>query len=74
MTNVTSDAPPEEPDDLSLTEFIEQLRRLPPRKGCPRKTIDEIIAEQGVGPINIERLMTKSPGRCTTDFEKMFAA
>lgn len=71
MTNSTSNAPAEEPDDeFSLTEFIEWLRRSPPHKGFPRKTLDEIIAEQGVGPIDIDQLLAESPGPLYEGFEE----
>ena len=67
MDKVESD---DVPDDLGLAEFIERLRRRPPRKGCPRKTFAQLAAEQGVGPIDIDRLMAKSPGPLYEGFEE----
>jgi hypothetical protein len=58
-------------DEMSeLTALIERLRRSPPRKGFPRKTFAQMAEEQGVGPINIDRLMAKSPGPFYEGFEE----
>jgi len=59
MTNPVSN---DEPYELGLTEFIEHLRRTPPRRGMPHKTFEELAAEQGVGPIDFDKLMAKAPG------------
>lgn len=41
----------------TVLELVARLRREPPRRGePPYKTLAEISAEQGVGPIDIEEL------------------
>jgi hypothetical protein len=62
---------PDDDDHLeTLAELIERLRRTPPRPGMPHKTFAELAAEQGVGPIDIEDLMSKSPGPLYEGFEE----
>ena len=63
--SIPDDDPPE-----TLAQVIARLRRTPPRQGMPHKTIAELAAEQGVGPINIEELMAKSPGPLYEGFEE----
>lgn len=67
MTDTTTD---DEPDELSLTEFIEQLRRTPPRKGFPRKTFEELMVEQGVGPVDVEKMKALAPEPFYEGFEE----
>ena len=56
--------------DAAFLRFVERLRRTAPRKGMPHKTFAELAAEQGVGPVDIEDLMSKSPGPFYEGFEE----
>ena len=60
----------EMPDDFTLEELIDRLRKSPPHPGFPRKTFRELCDEQGVGPIDIHKLMAKSPGPLYEGFEE----
>ena len=51
-------------------EYVEHLRRQPPRPGFPRKTITELCIEQGVGPINAAELMAIARGSSPEDVEE----
>jgi hypothetical protein len=54
----------------TLAELIKRLRRIPPRPGTPpHQSLDEIIAEQGVRPIDADRLLANSPGPLYEGFE-----
>jgi|GEM_PF-2212117 len=44
------------PEDRKFVEYVEYLRRQPPRPGFPRKSFTELATEQGVGPINVAEL------------------
>ena len=44
------------PDDRAFVEYVEHLRRQPPRPGFPRKSFMEQAIEQGVGPINVAEI------------------
>lgn len=67
MTDITSDAGPE---DCSLTELIQQLKRSPPRKGEQYKTFEELAAEQGVGPVDVEKMKALAPEPFYEGFEE----
>ena len=71
----SSQSPHDEPDDEyreeTLAELIARLKRRPPRPGMPPdKTFEELSAEQGTGPIDIEKLMALSPGPLYEGFEE----
>ena len=73
MTQSSSDGDREElptDSDEAFLSFVESVRRRPPRKGLPHKTFAELATEQGVGPIDIEDLMSKSPGPLYEGFEE----
>lgn len=40
------------PEDRAFLEYVESLRKQPPRPGWPRKSFREQAEEQGIGPIN----------------------
>jgi hypothetical protein len=67
---MTQSIPDDDDRQESLAELIERLRRTPPRRGMRHKTFAELAAEQGVGPIDIEDLMSKSPGPFYEGFEE----
>jgi hypothetical protein len=55
----------------TLAELIQRLRREPPGPGEPaHQSLDEIIATQGVRPIDPERLIAHSPGPLYEGFEE----
>lgn len=59
MSDPEHDDGPEE----TLLEFIARRRREPPRRGePPYKTAAEIADEQGVGPIDLNRLRAIAQG------------
>jgi hypothetical protein len=68
MTN--PNPPDDDSEPMSIAEYIQYLRNRPPRPGFPRKTLEEICAEQGVGPINPDELMALSPGPLYEGFEE----
>lgn len=46
----------------TIAELIKRLWREGDRNGKPHKTFAQIADEQGVGPIDFEKLMEHSPG------------
>lgn len=40
------------PEDRAFLEYVESLRKQPPRPGCPRKSFREQAEEQGIRPVN----------------------
>jgi hypothetical protein len=68
MTN--PNPPDDDSEPTSIAEYIQYLRDRPPRPGFPRKTLDEIFEEQGVGPIDPEWLRANSPGPLYEGFEE----
>jgi hypothetical protein len=58
-------------EDKAFLEYVEYLRRQPPRQGFPRKTITDLAIEYGVGPINAEEIMAIVRGSSRDDSEEI---
>jgi hypothetical protein len=44
------------PEERKFVEWVESVRNRPPRPGFPRRTLEQMAREQGVGPIKLEEL------------------
>jgi hypothetical protein len=54
----------------NIKALIERIRNRPTRDGKPHKTFDDLCKEQGVDPIDVDKLMAKSPGPLYEGFER----
>ena len=60
----------EEEMGKTLQELRARLWSRPPRGGGRHKTFDELCREQGVGPIDVDKLRELSPGPFYEGFEE----
>lgn len=44
------------PEDRAFLEYVESLRKQPPRPGFPRKSFSEQAEEQGIGPLDWDEI------------------
>ena len=44
------------PEDRAFLEYVESLRKQPPRPGFRRKSFRQQAEEQGIGPLNWDEL------------------
>jgi hypothetical protein len=63
--------PADDDKPMSIQQYVAYLRSRPPRPGFPRKTLEEIAAEQGVtGLIDWEMWDREGPGPLYEGFEE----